>query len=308
MHSEFYPPRKKRALASPSGHPARPVTQKRSVSTTDKWRIASQYGWLRLTIKLILDPAFWINLLVPGAPCRQAGQTKMANIVLGAYLAGWFLTLYFWGRPPSFVFQLILIMAHCYSLTFWISQVTMRWRRQERMGLMIACSLLVSLLIYGNLFTFLNESIFPVFRVNNETVIARDLPSDFAPEVGAQVIVHHDYFHVPGVFINNRQDTIQLIAGPNQTVTIQSNGYRIDQGELIPMSHPNLPQPLEINLAEEQWFGWSEIFLKNMSKIPAQTYRDTLLQLCIVFESDITGVPVESWFGQKMYNPTEDNP
>ena len=297
MNSEFYPPRKNKQRPNSANAQWHPSRQKESVSLKDRWQISSRYSVTRAILHKLSSASFWLALIIPGHPLRQDGRRQRANAVLLIYLLSWFLAIYFWGSFNSLLFQLILIAAHTYSLIYILNAPTRYWNRNERIGLMIGVSLFVSLLIYGNLFRYLNESVIPARQINGQNSITRIVPSDFQPTIGQSVMVQHGGFHSPGIALQTRDDTMQILAGPGQTVKITSAGYSIDNGTLIPMSLAGLSEPIELEINPNQWFGWSIIFLKNVPRIPQNALRQTLIQLCMIQTSEITGVPVESWFG-----------
>ncbi len=299
MNSEFYPPRKNKQRPNSANAQWRPARQKESVSLKDRWQISSRYSVTRAILHKLSSASFWLALIIPGHPLRQDGRRQRANAVLLIYLLSWFFAIYFWGSFNSLLFQLILIAAHTYSLIYILNAPTRYWNRNERIGLMIGVSLFVSLLIYGNLFRYLNESVIPARQINGQNSITRNVPSDFQPAIGQSVMVQHGGFHSPGIALQTRDDTMQILAGPGQTVKITSAGYSIDNGTLIPMSLAGLSEPIELEINPNQWFGWSEMFLQNFPRIPQNALRGTLIQLCMIQTSEITGVPVESWFGVK---------
>lgn len=297
MNSEFYPPRKNNRRPDSAKAQWRPARQKESVSLKDRWQISSRYSVTRAILHKLSSVSFWLALIIPGHPLRQDGRRQRANAVLLIYLLSWFFAIYFWGSFESLIFQLILIAAHTYSLIYILNAPTRYWNRNERIGLMIGVSLFVSLIIYGNFIRFLNESVIQTHRVNGQNSITRNVPEDFQPTIGQSVMVQHGGFHSPGIALQTRGDTMQILAGPGQTVKITSAGYSIDHGTLIPISLAGLSDPIELKLHPTQWFGWSETFLQNFPRIPQNALRQTLIQLCMIQTSEITGVHVQSWFG-----------
>lgn len=297
MNSEFYPPRKNKRRPDSAKAQWRPARQKESVSLKDRWQISSRYSVTRAILHKLSSVSFWLALIIPGHPLRQDGRRQRANAVLLIYLLSWFFAIYFWGSFESLIFQLILIAAHTYSLIYILNAPTRHWNRNERIGLMIGVSLFVSLIIYGNFFRYLNESVIQTYRVNGQNSITRNVPEDFQPTIGQSVMVQHGGFHSPGIALQTRDDTMQILAGPGQTVKITSAGYSIDHGPQSPMSLAGLSEPIELEINPTQWFGWSETFLQNFPRIPQNALRQTLIQLCMIQTSEITGVHVQSWFG-----------
>ncbi len=308
MNSEFYPPRKNTQRPTSAKAQWRPATQKETVTFQDRWKVSSSYRLPRAITNKLFDHNFWMALIIPGQSCRQDGQRKLANSLLLIYVLSWFLAIYFWGQTASILFQIALIIAHTYSLIYLLKEPTRYWNRNERIGVMIVCSLLISLFIYGPLLRYLGQSVIQTYQINGQNRIARSVAADFQPSLGQWVIVHHDNFLAQGVAMTKRNDTLQLIAGPGQFVEITSFGYSIDHGPLIPMKLPQLREPIVIEIKAYQWFGWSQMFLQNISRIPSPSLSQTLVQLCIIQNSEISAIPVENWFQKQLPISIHTNP
>jgi hypothetical protein len=246
---------------------------------------------------------FW-SLIVPGYSFFACGRKFAGRVFLAAYCLAAIVFVVALGYSAAGIAYGLMIAAHASSLCFlelrWLSDRTFG----QRIGLALITVIVVGLLIYIPLISYLERHWLTPLRMNGYVVIVGQSAAPVVIRRGDWVAYNlrpNQEWHFNGrqahgvVYVRAGVDLGPVLAIAGDQVEFTTNAFLVNG-----VSHPLLPHMAtsgELIVPQKHWFIWPGIDITG--RADAATVSTAVMNNALVSEEQFVGRPFKWWFWRR---------